>query len=75
MAKPTRTDEKLIASARQVVRQTQDIQELRQALAVLLPADLNATQEQTARVLGVGQATVARLQSGLRRRDAVEGGG
>jgi len=68
MARPRRTDAQLVASARQVVRQTQDIQELREALAVLLPAEFNASLEQTARVLGVGRATVPRLQSGFRRR-------
>jgi len=68
MARPRRTDEQLVTSARQVVRQTQDIRELRQALAVLLPAELNASLEQTAQMLGVGRATVARLQSAFRRR-------
>ena len=68
MARPRRTDNQLVAAARQAVRQTQDIQELRQALAVLLPAELNASLEQTARVLGVGRATVPRLQGGFRQR-------
>jgi transposase len=75
MARPRRTDEQLVTSARQVVQQTQDIREFRQALAVLLPAELNASLEQTARVLGVGRATVPRLQSGFRRqRDAGQAG-
>jgi len=69
MARPRRTDQGLISSARQVVRTTQDIREFRQALAVLLPAELNASLEQTAQVLGVGRATVPRLQSGFRQRD------
>jgi len=68
MARPRKTDQKLVASARQVVRQTQNTLELRQALAVLLPAELNATLEQTALVLGVGRATVPRLQSAFRQR-------
>jgi transposase len=68
MARPRRTDEQLIESARQIVRQTEDIREFREALAVLLPAELNATLEQTARVLGVGRATVPRLQSACRQR-------
>ena len=68
MARPRRTDPQLVASARQVVRHTQDIRELRQALAVLLPTELNASLEQTARVLGVGRATVPRLQCGFRQR-------
>lgn len=62
-------------SARRVVRQTQDIREYRQALAVLLPAELDASLEQTARVLGVGRATVPRLQSGFRRRHDTGDGG
>jgi transposase len=72
MARPRITDEQLVASARQVAQQTQDIRELRQALAVLLPAELNASLEQTASVLGVGRATVSRLQSGFRLRGDVE---
>src|ERR1017187_4544947 len=72
MARPRITDEQLVASARQVAQQTQDIRELRQALAVLLPAELNASLEQTASVLGVGRATVSRLQSGFRRRGDVD---
>ena len=68
MARPRRTDQQLVESARQVVRQTQDIRELRQALAVLLPVELNASLEQTARALGVGRATVPRLQCGFRQR-------
>ena len=74
MARPRRIDEQLVTSARRVVQQTRNIRELRQALAVLLPAELNASLEQTARVLGVGRATVPRLQSGFRRRrDAGDG--
>lgn len=68
MARPRRIDQKMVESARQVVRQTQDAQELRQALAILLPAELNATLEKTALVLGVGRSSVPRLQSGFRRR-------
>jgi transposase len=71
MARPRIIDEQLVASARQIAQQTLDIRELRQALAVLLPAELNASLEQTASVLGVGRATVSRLQSGFRRRGDV----
>ena len=68
MARPRKTDHQLVAAARQAVRQTQDIQELRQALSVLLPVELNASLEQTARVLGIGRATVPRLQCSFRQR-------
>jgi transposase len=47
------------------VKHTQDVNRLRQALAVLLPAELNATLEQTAKLLGVGRATVVRCQRGF----------
>ena len=71
MARPRIIDEQVVASARQVVQRTQDIREFRQALAVLLPAELNTSLEQTAQMIGVGRATVARLQSAFRRqRDA-----
>jgi transposase len=65
MARPKRIDHQLVQKALGVSQRTQDSQELRQALAVLLPAEMNATLEQTARVLGVGRATVARLQRGF----------
>ena len=68
MARPRIIDEQVVASARQVVHQTQDLREFRQALAVLLPTELNTSLEQTARMIGVGRATVARLQSDFRRR-------
>ena len=68
MARPRIIDEHVVASARLVVQETQDIREFRQALAVLLPAELNTSLEQTARMIGVGRATVARLQSDFRRR-------
>ena len=44
------------------------IEELRRAQAVLLPALLGATLEQTATALGVGRATVPRLQAAFRQR-------
>lgn len=68
MARPRIIDEQVVASARQVVQRTQNIREFRQALAVLLPAELNTSLEQTAQMIGVGRATVARLQSDFRRR-------
>ena len=43
------------------------------AQAVLLPAVGNLTLEQTAKVLGVGRATVARLQHRFRRHVQPEG--
>jgi len=68
MARPRKTDLELVQRARETVRQTKDSLELRQALAVLLPSEIGSTLEQTARLLGVGRATVPRLQAGFRKR-------
>jgi transposase len=68
MARPRRIDPQLVQRAWETVRQTKDSLELRQALAVLLPSEMGSTLEQTARLLGVGRATVPRLQAGFRKR-------
>lgn len=68
MARPKTIDPHLVQQALEVSRQTQDGHQLRQALAVLLPAEINATLDQTARVLGLGRATVVRLQHAFRDR-------
>jgi transposase len=47
------------------------VESLRQCQAVLLPALFGATLEQTAHVLGVGRATVARLQAAFRKQGSV----
>jgi transposase len=60
----------LVAQAQALVLEAKTAEELRCAQAVLLPALLDATLEQTAAVLGVGRATVARYQSRLRERVA-----
>ena len=59
----------MVSKAQTVVAQTRDIRELRAAQAVLLPAVAGTTLEQTAKVLGVGRATVARLQRAFRQRE------
>lgn len=69
MARPRRIDKGLVARARRVVARTTDLEQLRAAQAVLLPALASATLEQSAAILGVGRATVARLQQ--RFRDSV----
>lgn len=68
MARPRSIDPQLVRKALEVSRQTQDCQELRQALAVLLPAQTNTTLDQTARILGLGRATVVRLQHAFKNR-------
>jgi transposase len=66
MARPRRIDLELVAKARAVVAQASDARELRAAQAVLLPALAHTTLEQTATLLGVGRASVPRLQQRFR---------
>lgn len=58
---------RLVTQAQRAVAQAADLGQLRAAQAVLLPAILGATLEQTATLLGVGRATVARLQANFRQ--------
>ena len=66
MARPRRIDPTVVAQAHQVVAAATDLQQLRAAQAVLLPALFQASLDQTAAVLGVGRATVPRLQARFR---------
>ena len=68
MSRPCRIDPLLIKQAQEVAATATSMDLLRQCQAVLLPALFGATLEQTATALGVGRATVPRLQSGFRRR-------
>ena len=70
MARPRRVDMGMVAQAQALALEAQTVDDLRCAQAVLLPALLDATLEQTAAALGVGRATVARYQSRLRERVA-----
>jgi transposase len=59
---------RIVEHAKGLAAQAQTADELRCAQAVLLPALLDATLEQTATALGVGRASVARYQAKVRRR-------
>ena len=67
MARPRRIDPLIVKRAQLTVATATSVASLRQCQAVLLPALFGATLEQTAAVLGVGRATVARLQAGFRK--------
>ncbi len=70
MARPCCIDADLVGKAKEIVAEARDLETLRSAQAVLLPALLGATLEQTAVLLGIGRATVNRLQRDLRCRCA-----
>jgi hypothetical protein len=72
MPRPRKIDHELVQKAQTVIVKAKDLQELRAAQAVLLPALLGTTLEQTASLLGVARATVPWLQVRFRQRcDAV----
>lgn len=68
MARPRQIDPLVVKRAQMTVATSTSIVSLRQCQAVLLPALFKATLEQTAKVLGVGRATVARLQAAFRKK-------
>lgn len=71
MARPRRNDPDLVRRAREVAASASSVDTLRRCQAVLLPALLGATLGQTATALGVGRATVARLQVRFRKEAGV----
>ncbi len=68
MARPRRIDPLVVERAQQTAATSASVEVLRQCQAILMPALLGATLEKTAAVLGVGRATVARLQTSFRRQ-------
>ena len=70
MARPRRIDPQVVKRAQLTATTSTSIETLRQCQAVLLPALLGATLEETAKVLGVGRATVARLQAAFRKNQS-----
>ena len=68
MARPRQIDMALVAQAQALAIEAATLEDLRIAQAVLLPAMFGATLKDTAAALGVGRATVVRLQARLRRR-------
>ena len=72
MSRPRRIDQRLVVRAQAALAQATDVNELRAAQAVLLPAVAHTTLEQTAALLGVGRASVPRLQR--RFREGLEPG-
>ena len=68
MARPRRIDPLVVKRAQLTAATSTSVESLRQCQAVLLPALFGATLEQTAAVLGVGRAPVARLQAPFRKQ-------
>ncbi len=60
MARPRSSEARLVEHANRLAAQAHTVEDLRCAQAVLLPALLGATLEQTAAALGISRATVGR---------------
>ena len=58
----------MVEHAKVLATDAKTVEDLRCAQAVLLPALMNATLEQTAVALGVGRASVGRYQAKVRTR-------
>lgn len=72
MGRPRRVDVRLVRQARKAVAHATSVEELRAAQAVLLPTIVGATLTATASLLGVGRATVPRLQARFRQAHAAK---
>ena len=70
MPRTPNIDPLAVKRAQVAVDSATNLAEPRRAQAVLLPALLGATLAQTASALGVGRATVTRLQAAFRQRSA-----
>lgn len=66
MSRPSNHSIPVVERAKAAADSATTLQELRLAQAILLPAVLGATIGQTAELLGVGHATVSRLQAAFR---------
>ena len=68
MARPRRIDPLLVERAKITAATSTSVESLRQCQAILLPGLFGATLDETASVLGVGRATVPRLQAAFRKQ-------
>lgn len=71
MARPTTITDEMVEEARKMVAQAQTARQLRTGLSISMPKTLGITNADTAQLLGVGLATVVRMQKEI--RDQVAG--
>lgn len=74
MSRPRRIDPHIVKQAQADAGSATSVAALRECQAVLLPAVLGATLEQTASLLGVSRASVPRLQAAFRKRKSAPAG-
>lgn len=62
MARTARITENMLAHARKFVQEAETARELKAGLSVILPKACNINYAETAQILGVGVATIVRMQ-------------
>lgn len=68
MARPAKVSDEMIQAARQIVQEAKTSREIRTGLSVLIPRVCGVTNQEAADVLGLGVATVARMQKKIRNQ-------
>lgn len=71
MARPATISDEMVETAQQLVKQAETARQLRTGLSVILPKNCGVTNATTGKVLGIGIATVVRMQKQI--RDQVAG--
>ena len=70
MAGPAKINEEMVEAALKITQQAKTVRQLRKGLSIVLPGALGASNAKIAKVLGVGSATVVRLQKEIREEVA-----
>lgn len=68
MARPAKVSDEMIQTARKIVQEAKTAREIRTGLSVLIPRVCNVTNKEAADVLGLGVATVVRMQNQIRNQ-------
>lgn len=71
MARPATISDEMVEAAQDIVQEAKTARQLRKGLSIVLPSAFGASNATTAQVLGVGSATVVRMQREI--RDQVSG--
>jgi len=71
MARPAQFSDEVRQAARTKIKEATTARELRQGLSIVIPSELGIKNEKVANILGVGLATIVRMQKEI--RDQVQG--
>ena len=66
MARPAAINNEMVEAAREIVKQHETARQLRKGLSIVLPSFFGVSNATTAQVLGIGSATVVRMQRKIR---------